>query len=142
MRDNQKAWLAFAGLLVLVAVLGLTGGKGVEAQESAAAGKSGYHLIKKVKLGGEGGWDYLTVDPASRRLFISRATHVMVVDADEAKVVGDIPNTPGVHGIALVPDVNKGFTSNGRAGTSTIFDLKTLQTLGKATTEKIGEFSK
>jgi hypothetical protein len=135
-RDNQKAWLAFAGLLVLVAVLGLTGGKGVKAQESAAAGKSGYHLIKKVKLGGEGGWDYLTVDPASRRLFISRATHVMVVDADEGKVVGDIPNTPGVHGIALVPDVNKGFTSNGRAATSTIFDMKTLQTLGEATTDK------
>ena len=83
-------------------------------KRASAAGKSGYHLIKKVKLGGEGGWDYLTVDPASQRLFISRGTHVMVVDADEGKVVGDIPNTQGVHGIALVPEMNKGFTSNGK----------------------------
>jgi DNA-binding beta-propeller fold protein YncE len=102
----------------------------------SAAGKSGYHLIKKVKLGGEGGWDYLTVDSASRRLFISRGTHVMVVDANEGKVVGDISNTSGVHGIALVPEVNKGFASNGKSNTSTIFDMKTLQPLGEATTEK------
>jgi DNA-binding beta-propeller fold protein YncE len=112
----------------------------LKAQENgssqSAAGKSGYHLIKKVKLGGEGGWDYLTVDPASRRLFISRGTHVVVVDADEGQVVGDIPNTAGVHGIALVPEVNKGFTSNGRAESSTIFDMKTLKLLGEAKTDK------
>jgi hypothetical protein len=124
-RNHRKFWVACAGLLVLVAVLSPTGGKTVKAQESSATGKSGYHLIKKVKLGGEGGWDYLTVDSASRRLFISRGTHVMVVDADEGKVVGDIPNTQGVHGIALVPDMNKGFTSNGKTATSTIFDMKT-----------------
>ena len=63
---------------------------------------SGYHVIKKITLGGEGGWDYLTLDPQSRRLYISRATHVIVMDADSGKVVGDIPNTLGVHGIALV----------------------------------------
>ena len=77
-------------------------------------------------VAGDGGWDYLTVDAASRRVFISRGTHVMVVDADSGKVVGDIPGTEGVHGIALAPDLKKGFTSNGRAGTVTVFDLSSL----------------
>lgn len=136
MRDHRNILTASVGLLGVVAALSLSAGKSVKAQDSAPAGKSGYHLIKKVKLGGEGGWDYLTVDPASRRLFISRGTHVMVVDADEGKVVGEIPNTAGVHGIALVAEMNKGFTSNGKAGTSTVFDMKTLKALGEAKTDK------
>jgi YVTN family beta-propeller protein len=91
-----------------------------------AAAPAGYRLIQKITLGGEGGWDYLTLDPQSHRLYISRSTHVIVMDADSGKVVGDIPNTSGVHGIALVPELNKGFTSNGRDNTVTVFDLKTL----------------
>lgn len=91
--------------------------------------QSGYHVIKQIKLGGEGGWDYLTIDPKTRRLYISRSTHVMVVDADSGAMVGDIPNTSGVHGIAIVSDLNKGFTSNGRDSTVTVFDLKTLKAL-------------
>ena len=67
---------------------------------SFAMAASGYHVIKTYKLGGDGGWDYLTFDGSSRRLFISRATHVMVIDADSGKSVGDISDTPGVHGIA------------------------------------------
>jgi YVTN family beta-propeller protein len=94
------------------------------------AAASGYHLIKKVPLGGEGGWDYLTFDPGSGRLYISRATHVIVLDAGSGKVVGDIPDTAGVHGIALAPELGRGFTSNGRAGTVTIFDAKTLSVIG------------
>jgi YVTN family beta-propeller protein len=90
---------------------------------------SGYHLIKQLKLGGEGGWDALTFDAKAHRLYISRSTHVMVVDVDSGAVVGDIPNTPGVHGIAIVSDLNKGFTSNGRDSTVTVFDLKTLKIL-------------
>jgi YVTN family beta-propeller protein len=90
---------------------------------------SGYKVIQKITLGGDGGWDYLTIDPQARRLYISRSTHVMVVDADTGKVVGDIPNTAGVHGIALVPVLNKGFTSNGRDNSVTVFDLKTLKVL-------------
>jgi YVTN family beta-propeller protein len=90
---------------------------------------SGYHVVKQFKLGGEGGWDYLTIDPKTRRLYISRSTHVMVVDADTGAVVGDIPDTAGVHGIALVPELDKGYTSNGRASTVTVFDLKTLKPL-------------
>src|ERR671938_1204111 len=81
----------------------------------AQSNSSGYHVIKQIKLGGEGGWDYLTFDAKGKRLFISRSTHVMVVDADSGAVVGDIPGTEGVHGIALVEDLNKGYTSNGRA---------------------------
>src|SRR6266542_189430 len=97
---------------------------------AVSAGPSGYHVAKTVKLGGEGGWDYLTVDSKGRRVYISRSTHVMVVDADSGAVVGDIPNTSGVHGIAIVPDMDKGFISDGRDGAVTIFDLKTLKALG------------
>ena len=97
-----------------------------------AKGPSGYHVIKKVVLGGEGGWDYLTTDSEARRVYVSRGTHVMVVDADTGAVVGDIPNTNGVHGIAIAPGLGKGFTSNGRDGTVTIFDLKSLKVLGSA----------
>ena len=89
---------------------------------------SGYHLAKKLNLGGEGGWDYLTFDSRKRRVFISRGTHTLVVDAD-GKKVGDIPNTQGVHGIALAPEFNRGFTSNGRANTVTIFELGNLKTI-------------
>src|SRR6266436_4543343 len=94
-----------------------------------AAGSSGYHVAKKTLLGGDGGWDYLTVDAKARRIYISRGTHVMVVDADSAAVVGDIANTNGVHGIAVVSDMDKGFTSNGRDNAVTVFDLKTLKVL-------------
>ena len=98
------------------------------------AADPGYHVIKKLPLGGEGGWDYLTIDSAARRLYISRSTHVMVVDIDTDKVVGDIADTPGVHGIAIASELNRGFTSNGRANTATIFDLKTLKVLGQVKT--------
>jgi DNA-binding beta-propeller fold protein YncE len=95
-----------------------------------AAGQD-LRVTKTYKLGGEGGWDYLTVDPDSHHLFISRSTHVMVIDADSGKSVGDIPDTPGVHGIALAKDLGRGFTSNGREGTVSIFDLKTLKLINK-----------
>jgi len=103
---------------------------------AALAGPSGYRVTRTYKLGGEGGWDYLTVDSKSRRVYISRGTHVMVVDADSGTVVGDIPNTNGVHGIAIAPDFDKGFISDGRDGTITVFDLKTLKALGTATAGK------
>src|ERR1700683_3516959 len=87
-------------------------------------------------VGGDGGWDYLTADTAARRLYVSHATHVVVLDLDSGKVVGDIPDTPGVHGIALAPQLNRGFISNGRENTVTIFDLKTLKAITKV---KAGE---
>jgi DNA-binding beta-propeller fold protein YncE len=98
------------------------------------AGPSGYHLMKKIPLGGEGGWDIITFDSPTRRLFISRSTKVIVLDVDSGKVVGEIANTEGVHGVALAPELGRGFTSNGRANTVTIFDLKTLKTIGSVPT--------
>src|SRR6201993_4931179 len=91
----------------------------------------GYHVSATYKIGGEGGWDYLTADANARRLYISRSTHVIVLDLDSGKTVGDIPDTPGVHGIALASDLGKGFTSNGRENTVTVFDLKTLKETSK-----------
>jgi DNA-binding beta-propeller fold protein YncE len=96
-------------------------------------GPSGYSLMKTIKLGGDGGWDYITFDSESRRLYISRATKVVVVDVDSEHVVGEIPNTQGVHGIALAMDLGKGFVSNGRSNDVTIFDMKSLKTLGTVT---------
>jgi DNA-binding beta-propeller fold protein YncE len=103
---------------------------------AATQSAPGYHLLKTYKLGGEGGWDYLTFDNSTRYLYISRATRVMVVDADTGKQVGEITDTPGVHGIALAPELGRGFTSNGREGTVSIFDLKSFKTLSKV---KVGE---
>src|ERR1700730_13319466 len=101
----------------------------------AAAGP-GYHVVATYKVGGDGGWDYLTTDSDARRLYISRGTHVMVIDADSGKSVGDIADTPGVHGIALAPELGRGFVSNGREGTVSIFDMQTLATSSKV---KVGD---
>src|SRR5690348_11841425 len=89
------------------------------------------YKVDKYNIGGDGGTDYLTSDPATGRVFISRATHVMVVDAATGKVVGDIPDTPGIHGIAIVAKSGHGFTTNGRDSTSTMFDLRTLTPIKK-----------
>ena len=74
-----------------------------------AAASPGYHVVKKIQIGGEGGWDYLKVDCPAHRLYVSHSTHVVVVDLGTGKVVGDIPETPGVHGIALAPELGRGF---------------------------------
>jgi DNA-binding beta-propeller fold protein YncE len=94
-----------------------------------------YKVVQKVIVGGDGGWDYLVVDPTARRLYVTRATRVMVFDADSLKPVGEIPNTLGVHGVALAPDLGRGFTSNGRASSITIFDPKTLGTIEEVKTQ-------
>jgi DNA-binding beta-propeller fold protein YncE len=96
-----------------------------------ARAQSHYELKQKHVLGGDGGWDYLTYDPAGKRLFISRATRVMVVDPEKGSVITEIPDTAGVHGIALAQDLGKGFTSNGRDNSVTVFDLKTLKQTNK-----------
>jgi DNA-binding beta-propeller fold protein YncE len=104
------------------------------AVSDVANAASGYHVLREIKIGGEGGWDNLTMDSAARRLYISHATHVVVVDVEAAKIVGDIPDTPGVHGIAIAPELNRGFTSNGQANTMTMFDLKSLKPIGRPVT--------
>jgi len=94
----------------------------------------GYSVIKRIPIAGSGSWDYLTVDEAARRLYISHGTQVEVLDIDSLVLVGSIPKTPGVHGIALAPEVGRGFVSNGQASTVTIFDLKTLRPIGDVAT--------
>lgn len=93
-----------------------------------------YHQVKEIAIGGEGGWDYLIVDSAAHRLYVSHATKIVVADTQTGKIVGEIPDLPGVHGMAIAPDLGRGFTSNGRANTSTIIDLKTLMPLGRVAT--------
>jgi YVTN family beta-propeller protein len=95
----------------------------------AAPDDPGMEVVQRWKLGGAGGWDYLTLDSATHRLFISRATRVDVVDTQSGQVVAAIPDTLGVHGIALAPDLHRGFTSNGKADSITVFDLDTLKTI-------------
>lgn len=87
----------------------------------------GYHVLKTIAPGGEGGWDYLTLDPVARRLYIARSDRVMLFDVDKAAVIGEIPNTPGVHGVAIASKLGRGFTSNGGDSTVTVFDTKTLK---------------
>src|SRR5215471_7980349 len=114
-------------LLFIGAVLFLAG-------SSPAADPKPYKLVKTVPVPGSGSWDYVTVDADGRRVYLSHGTQVDVLDADSGELKGTIPDTPGVHGIAIASDVGKGFTSNGRAATATIFDLKTLKTVGSAKT--------
>ena len=101
-----------------------------------ASSAPGYHVVKSYKLGGEGGWDYLNLDSAARRLYIARATRVMVIDTDSGALVGEITDTPGVHGIALATELGKGFVSNGGESTISVFDPKTLKTTSKV---KVGD---
>ena len=93
-----------------------------------------YHAGKEIPIGGEGGWDYLSVDPAAHRLYVSHATHVVVIDTAANKVVGDIPDTPGVHGFIAVPELGRGYSSNGRENKVSVVDLKTLKLLQKIDT--------
>jgi DNA-binding beta-propeller fold protein YncE len=104
------------------------------ASPAAPSAKAGLHVIKSIPLGGEGGWDYLTLDSDTRRLYITRGDHVTVLDIDTEKVVGEVKDTQGVHGVAIAPDLKRGFTSNGRANTATIFDLGTLAKMGEVKT--------
>jgi len=101
---------------------------------SVRAADGPYHFLKEIPVGGDGGWDYLSVDEAARRLYVSHATKVVVIDMDKDEVVGEIADTPGVHGIAVAPNLGRGFVSNGREAKASIVDLKTLKTLSKVDT--------
>jgi len=113
--------------LLVVAALVLAA---ASAMLSQTAAPTGYRVIKTISVSGDEGWDYLTVDAQARRVYISHGSHVVVMDADSYALVGDIPDTQGVHGIALANDLGRGFVSDGRANSATIFDIKSLQTIG------------
>jgi DNA-binding beta-propeller fold protein YncE len=98
---------------------------------AAAPSADDLRVLMTFPAGGEGGWDYPTFDPDSHRLYLAHATRVMVLDADKGTLIGEVADTPGVHGVAVVPDRNLGFATNGRDSSVSVFDLKTLQTLKK-----------
>jgi len=95
-----------------------------------------FAVTNKIHIPGQGGWDYLAVDEGARRLYVSHGTQVEVIDVDSGAIVGKIANTPGVHGIAIAPELGRGFVSNGQSSTVTIFDLKTLKTISEVTVGK------
>jgi YVTN family beta-propeller protein len=103
-------------------------------QESLAQDGPGYHVLRSIHIGGEGGWDYIAVNPELRRIYVSHGMLVNILDESTGDSVGVIPNTPGVHGIAFAPSFGKGYTSNGRANTVSVFNLQTNDVLSEVKT--------
>jgi len=101
---------------------------------STALGNELYQSVGEIPIGGEGGWDILTIDPTANRLYLSHATKVVVVDLGKNAVIGEITDTPGVHAFVAVPALQRGFSSNGKEAKASVVDLKTLQTLSKIDT--------
>jgi hypothetical protein len=130
--NKRFTLLSILGLLAIAITFSAVGFS--HAATPAPAG-SGYHVIKTIPVGGDGGWDYVYVDSDARRVYVSHGTHTVVLDADTYAVVGDISDTQGVHGIAIASDLGRGFTSNGRTNDVTIFDLKTLKAIGNVKTD-------
>ena len=128
----MRKHLTLFGLTALSAVLFCAA---VFSHAAAKPGASGYHVIKTVPVPGDEGWDYVYVDSDARRVYISHGSHTVVMNADTYAIEGDIPDTQGVHGIAIASDLGRGFISAGRANTAVIFDLKTMKTLGTVKTD-------
>ena len=103
---------------------------------ASSSSNGNYSVIRKIPIPGQGSWDYLTIDDAARRLYVSHGTQVEVLDVDSGAIVGKIENTLGVHGIAIAADVGRGFVSDGQSSMVTIFDLKTLKTIAEVPTGK------
>jgi YVTN family beta-propeller protein len=99
----------------------------------AERGRAAYTIVERWRIGGPGGWDYLALDASGSRLFVTRANHVDIINTTSGAVVGSIADTAGVHGVALAPELRRGYTSNGAAGSVTEFDLDTLRPLRVAT---------
>ncbi len=118
----MKTTKTFCFLLGLVALLG---------SSTLVQAQSKCNLIGKIPIEGNGGWDYISVDEVNSRIYVSHATVAQAIDIKTGKLVGTIPDTKGIHGIAIAADLNKGFTSNGRDSSVTIFNLKTLEVLAK-----------
>ena len=93
--------------------------------------RADYHIAAKIQVGGEGGWDYLEPDVAARRLYVAHQNNVVVVDMDSLKVVGNVPNCPGMGGVAIAHELNRGYTANGAEDTVTVFALDTLKEIGR-----------
>jgi hypothetical protein len=122
-RTRWDSWIAItaAGILCLLCV-------------PACRADGPYRFLKEIIVGGEGGWDYLSIDEAARRLYVTHASKVVVIDLDKEQTVGEVTNTPGVHGFVVAPDLQRGFSSNGQESKSSVVDVKTWQTLLKVDT--------
>src|ERR1700728_1956042 len=118
----MKVWLTVVGVVLAFVPMALADDSG-----------GPYKVLKDVTVGGDGRWDYVTVDPDNRRLYVSRTNRFDVFDADTLQKVGEIDDTPGCHGVAIDPDSGHGFTSNRGDPSVTMFDLKTLKTIKKIT---------
>ena len=123
MNTNCRRWVRTLGLSLMTALI-----------TPLAQADGPYQFVKEILVGGEGGWDYLSVDPAARRLYVTHAAKVVVIDLDQDTVVGEIADTPGVHGFALAPELGRGYSSNGRENKAGIVDLQTLKTIAKVDT--------
>jgi DNA-binding beta-propeller fold protein YncE len=117
-----------AGIIVMSSILSML------LSNNAITAEGSYYFIAKIDIGGEGGWDYAATDEAARRIYVTHQTKIVVIDIDKNEVVGEIADTPGVHGFAIAPELGLGFSSNGRENKASIVDLKTLQTTAKADT--------
>jgi YVTN family beta-propeller protein len=126
-----KGEVAMKVRVCCLAALGL-----VLSMAAFAATAPSYHLVKTIQVGGDGFWDCLTLDSRAHRLYIARSTRVQVVDVEAGTVVGEVANTPGVHGVAIVSSLHRGFTSNGGDNTVSIFDTETLKEVDRV---KVGE---
>lgn len=124
---DENMGLGRAGLTLAAAILCCS-------QAPAAGAAPAYHLVKEIPIAGDTGWDYLSIDAEARRLYVTHGTHIVVVDLDSDAVVGDIADTPGVHGFAIAHRLGKGFSSNGAESKVSVVDLKTLTTSMKVDT--------
>src|SRR5579871_5177237 len=115
-------------LILVLACIGMS--------RAAFAADPQYKLLKEIPIGGGSGWDYLTAEPSNQRLYVTHGTKVVVIDTAKDKIVGEILDTPGVHGFAVAPELKRGFSSNGQENKCSIVDLETLKTIMKVPTGK------
>ena len=122
----KRICLQFLGLVVLSLI--------IAAEKRVSGADAPYRIVRQIPIGGEGGWDYLSIDASARRLYVSHGGKIVVVDIDKDAIVGEVTDTPGVHGFALAPELQRGFSSNGRESKAGVVDLTTLKTLLKVPT--------
>jgi len=128
--NSHKFGYHFSMLFKTMSAIGCA----VACLSATAIAEDPYKFLNEIPIGGEGGWDYVTVDAAARRLYLSHATKVVVVDLTKNAVSGEIGDTPGVHGFIVAPELERGFASNGKESKASIVDLKTLRTISKIET--------
>ena len=124
MLDVLMRWKILLGMMACAGAL----------PNASAANEGSYRLLREIPIGGEGGWDILTVDSPAHRLYLSHSTKIVVIDLEKNAVVGEIAGTPGVHGFVAVPEFGRGFSTNGKENKTSVVDLKTLQTVSKINT--------